>query len=402
MCDFISSVDFDEDFDGTNNWDNTKSFSHPGAVYAAASESKTHWFLYYAFYHPRDWVASGIGDGEHEHDMEGAMVFVRKNGTPAGVFEGLITFAHGRFFPYRSPEATYIGRGRGAIYADRGLRVIVTETLPGEGHGRPALRQEAQGHGVYGCAQRDAGKYDLRCPLNEDYGNQVRYVPSLTKAEIPATPVPSGTTVTASYKLIDITANGGLWHLRDCQSMFDNPSTFRGDESGGCGDGLPLCRQDAIPIWSNRNSEEGDDLDDSITVGSDPAVTVNHWFSFGNVEPVSGDYISHPFAHIYDSNIAGGQECAHDVCAPGVALSSSCSHCAAQICEVDPGCCGNSWEGRCVSQVRTVCQLRCERPTECSLRARGNLRSRQTNVYECPTVGPAIEPTLSDKLHICS
>jgi Necrosis inducing protein (NPP1) len=400
VCDYISAIDYDGDFQGRNNWDNTELFPHPAVAYAAASESATHWFLYYAFYHPRDYVSSGFGDGEHEHDMEGALVFVRKDVSVHGFFEGMITFAHSRMWPYRTPAADYIVRGELAILADRGLRVLQTETLTGEGHARPALYQEAQGHGVYSCGHKP-------CPKPGDNG--IRYVPSLSHDQTPLTPVPSATSVTVSYSLIDMTAKGGLWNMRSCRSMFGDPNTFNGDESGTCGDGLAFCQDNAIGIWANRD-KEGRKFS-NLSVGEDPAAVVNDWFSFsGGHGPASADYVNHIFctghdlceqgalvpascggcaaricavdpfccnnswdsecvnqvASVCGSDACAGRSCAHDVCTTGPALAHSCSHCAAQICEKDPFCCSTDWDSQCASQVNTVCRLRCSVPSECT------------------------------------
>jgi len=47
--------------------------------------------------------------------------------------------------------------------------------------------------------------------------------------------------------------------------------------------------------------------------------------------------------------------CAHDKCVAGDRLDSACAVCVADICNVDPNCCGAAWDGGCVEKVRTEC-----------------------------------------------
>jgi hypothetical protein len=52
--------------------------------------------------------------------------------------------------------------------------------------------------------------------------------------------------------------------------------------------------------------------------------------------------------------------CAHSTCASGVALSPSCSPCAATVCAVDPYCCQTSWDETCVGEGKSLCTGSCE------------------------------------------
>jgi hypothetical protein len=51
--------------------------------------------------------------------------------------------------------------------------------------------------------------------------------------------------------------------------------------------------------------------------------------------------------------------CAHDPCATGVKLSSSCNSCVGQICSADSYCCSNKWDQKCVNEVASVCGQSC-------------------------------------------
>src|SRR5262245_27278563 len=75
LLDSITRFDYDGDWNGANNWRNAYLYDLPGYVYYAVIESTNHYFITYAFYHPRDYTAQPF-EGfapktEHENDMEG-------------------------------------------------------------------------------------------------------------------------------------------------------------------------------------------------------------------------------------------------------------------------------------------------------------------------------------------
>jgi hypothetical protein len=47
--------------------------------------------------------------------------------------------------------------------------------------------------------------------------------------------------------------------------------------------------------------------------------------------------------------------CTHDLCDQGVPLTATCDPCAATVCAADPFCCGQWWDGICVSEAQTQC-----------------------------------------------
>ena len=49
--------------------------------------------------------------------------------------------------------------------------------------------------------------------------------------------------------------------------------------------------------------------------------------------------------------------CTHAVTAVGVALTKTCSQCAANVCAKDSYCCTNSWDSICVSKVKLFCPV---------------------------------------------
>lgn len=157
--DYITNFDFDGDWRGDNNWDNTdnKKFALNAYIYYSVSQTATHYFIHYAVFHPRDYKggeetgrvlseilrkgAEAVGTNDptgllskatvaHENDMEGCVVVVPKSDT-ADRTVYLETVAH-NFFPRFS---TAEGRPRGV-----GLL-----KLDGE---HPRLYVEPKGHGI--------------------------------------------------------------------------------------------------------------------------------------------------------------------------------------------------------------------------------------------------------------
>jgi hypothetical protein len=98
-ADFITRFDYDANFRGTDNWDNLSKSLQRASAYYSVVESRTHWFITYSFFHPRDW-SDGFFGQEHENDMEGLLTIVRKDGSMFGKIEGVVTVAHADFFSY--------------------------------------------------------------------------------------------------------------------------------------------------------------------------------------------------------------------------------------------------------------------------------------------------------------
>lgn len=78
-ADYITNVDFDGNFNGADNWQNQPKFPLKAYAYTSAIETRTHWYLTYSFFHPRDWFPiKNIPGINHENDFEGALVVVEK------------------------------------------------------------------------------------------------------------------------------------------------------------------------------------------------------------------------------------------------------------------------------------------------------------------------------------
>lgn len=159
--DYITNFDFDDDWRGDNNWNNAESGRFPlkAHVYYSVFETKTHYFIHYAAFHPRDYkggekrgallseaIRLGVGVGgqydptgrareavmAHENDLEGALVVAEKAGPdPANARLTLVeTLAHNNYLKYVPPGSSMAG-----------------DALTVDGV-RPHLFIESRGHGI--------------------------------------------------------------------------------------------------------------------------------------------------------------------------------------------------------------------------------------------------------------
>lgn len=139
-ADAITRFDFDGDWDPLNNWRNFRTHETPPAVYYSVVETRTHWFLVYAFFHPRDWTEHWwqAPFDAHENDLEGALFALAKSSAaPWGTFKAAVTVSHLDFYSFVPAGGDWRAGG---------------ESVDGEvrfrfGH-RPVTEQEAYGHGL--------------------------------------------------------------------------------------------------------------------------------------------------------------------------------------------------------------------------------------------------------------
>jgi len=159
--DYITNFDFDGDWKGDNNWRNldNRSFPLQAYIYYSVTETATHYFVHYAFFHPRDYksgldnkatiVDTLLGEGlrragkdstgglandiamSHENDLEGCLVVAEKRGSNLNAAVQFVeTMAHNRFLKYCPREA----------------RSAVGEAVEMDGE-RPLIFVEPRGHG---------------------------------------------------------------------------------------------------------------------------------------------------------------------------------------------------------------------------------------------------------------
>jgi hypothetical protein len=138
-ADYITNFDFDGDWKGDNNWQNldNRNYRLLAYVYYSVAETQTHYYVHYAFFHPRDYkgdvISSTVLDDlirktlprigkdptggmandvalSHENDLEGCLVVAEKRGDDLAQAQVLFveTMAHNRYLKYRAPAASSI------------------------------------------------------------------------------------------------------------------------------------------------------------------------------------------------------------------------------------------------------------------------------------------------------
>ena len=164
-ADFITNFDFDGDWRGDNNWNNLndRKFALRAYVYYSVSETPTHYFVHYAFFHPRDYkgdvITSTLLDNvlrqtlprigkdptgraddvalSHENDLEGCLIVAAKNGNDPhnnlsrAQVQYVEAMAHNAWLKYYAP----------------GVSSAVGDSIELDG-ARPRLFIEPKGHGV--------------------------------------------------------------------------------------------------------------------------------------------------------------------------------------------------------------------------------------------------------------
>jgi len=258
--DYITAVDLDGDWIGNNNWENQPSGDLSAHVYYAVVETESHWFLFYALFHPRDYTEEPCeeSDGCHENDMEALQVAVAKDGTAYGHPQALLTLAHSHIYLY--PIDGSLKKGA--------LRLRERATLE-EGH--PVVWVETYGHGIY-------GKREILLPGTVVYrvGDQAE-VPERIEDE------------NVAYELVPI--YDSLWPRRSeigPGRLFDNPFVYRGQVLPATFDGEDWGRDKANPPWAYDQ-----EIGDTLLRGDfflDPAQALGYFAAF------DGD-LSHTYVH---------------------------------------------------------------------------------------------------------
>jgi hypothetical protein len=249
-ADYLSSVDFDAEWNTLNNWehqdDNLAWLT--GSMYYSVVETETHWFLVYAFYHPRDWESfpDPFGLFTHENDMEGVLLTVRKDGSTFGALEAMVTVAHNNFYSYVPAGSPYTA-GRENVDGP-----LIMQAVDGVPH--PTTFQEAKGHGAFGWNG-----------ANFPGGDGVVYFPGAGAGEVPS----GGNDRSVAYRLTDVFAAGGMWARRSDPVTYASFGTFRGDNGADNSANAP---------WGWDDQDDGGDLPRGL-LATDPALLVSVYFA---------------------------------------------------------------------------------------------------------------------------
>ena len=151
--DIPTRFDFDGDYIGNNNWENAASYqTFPAYAYFDVKETKTHYFIHYGYFYPRDWLDDcekpPTLENCHENDYESLLVVVKKDEQ-----DKIITYevrAHIFLNIYIEDNKIYqnaISKGDKPDNANfRNYVEMYNKT-------HPVLYAEAHGHGRYGSLQ---------------------------------------------------------------------------------------------------------------------------------------------------------------------------------------------------------------------------------------------------------
>lgn len=198
-------VDFDGDWDSTNNWDNQARHGTalPPAAYGAAILTDTHAYLTYTLYYPRDWNRGlCLPLVCHDNDLETVLVVIERDAGDGRLVE-VRTKAHWSM-------------------ADTAAAAIMRAP-----DGRPVLNVEPEGHGIAVCKLDD--------PRCEARPGRIVYAPGATASSPPR--AAEGQTVT--YELLSLRdslwARRGLAHCRLWTPGETGPLHYMGKRLGRIG-----------------------------------------------------------------------------------------------------------------------------------------------------------------------
>ncbi|HET9269837.1 MAG TPA: hypothetical protein VFO31_16785 [Vicinamibacterales bacterium] len=285
VLDFITRFDYDGDWKGDNNWRNAYLFDLTGHVYYSVIESTSHYFITYAFYHPRDYTArpyEGFAPKtEHENDMEGCTITIEKDGTPFGKVVLLETLAHDVFFKYENRDNRKVSAGGSKI--DGAIQFV---------DGRPAVYVEAEGHGVKSPSRLQMAS------RNNFPGIVYRYTGT---ASVPG----SNRDPNATYDLVAI--EDTLWaHRFDVGSTFCCADSYamNGGTTASVGSAFngPIGGCAAKPPWG------WDQANDKISKGDWFRDPLKAYPTQLRIQNFTGSYVHNPYLESDGRN--AGQPCA--------------------------------------------------------------------------------------------
>ena len=252
-------------------------------------ETKTHWFLHYNFFHPRDYSDACVIGTCHENDNEGIILTVRKDGSKFGKVELMETLAHNNIYSFSNladlKRGVHTIDGKMSIYNDQ----------------RPIVFIEAGGHGVYGsdykASRFDSEKMEFKSNTGVTYAYGAR-------ADIPRNAV-------ARFVSYDLVPIDQTWWL-DGSGNSDEPNESfekffvyepRGGRPGtstkyiaGSFTGRTKGASLAKPFWGwddNRTKRRK-----ALGRGQwalDPAYAVTVNYKWPADKPVSLDYLHNPY-----------------------------------------------------------------------------------------------------------
>lgn len=265
--DYIAAMNYDNNWRSDDNWNNVNKHPLKAHVYYSVTETKTHWFIIYSFFHPQDW--DDDFEQEHENDIEGQLSIVRKTTDFYGKLEAMITVFHTDFY-------SYYRIGSGYENGAENIDGYISYQKDPNGFFRPVTCQEAKGHGLKAFPY--AGNF--KGNPGED---GIIYYPSKTTAEVPTSRFDRN----VKYKLVSLTGTGSYWARQLTEASlstnecitFNSWGNMKGNSDGGCGDGITVTCSDnsANAPWNWDDSDDG--TIHRGMLGLDPAAVAKRYFT---------------------------------------------------------------------------------------------------------------------------
>jgi len=319
-ADIPARFDYDGDWNGDNNWDNLEIGSSQAYVYYAAVETKTHWFLHYNFFHPRDYSDNCIAGTCHENDNEGIILTVRKNGGEFGILELMETLAHNNVYSYANDNRLR-----------KGVHDIDAKIDFYDGH-HPMVFLEAGGHGALAAAANGSTYSASRKEFTSGTGVTLLYT---GRAERPK----HANDRNVGYDLISIEET---WWARAKQTgadrLFDAPFDYQpfGNRPGaglkymGSFLGRKQSANKAKPFWGwhDERTRRGKVLNTGQWA-LDPAYSVTKNISWPAAMPVDLDYVYNPYLGV--AGVTTAAETTAPATTPLPATSPSASEGSCQL-----------------------------------------------------------------------
>lgn len=346
LCDYMTKFNFDGNYQAKDNWNNLGNLDTvPAYVYYSLSETESHYFIGYYFFHPRDW---GIEQGpidvplsHHENDLEGVLVVVEKNPLVGyGLVIGMEAQAHDQQYQFsvctdwnrdgvleQNMNDTPGGEdvdGCVRLYSSATKVLCNSETgrgcleeqaqqldLPGSETGiHPAVAIQADGHGASACPLRGS-----RNPLGMDCENPQRGAGIIYYYAGHADSPDGGDGMFSRkyrYDLIAMDAgtlspgdpneDQGLWYLRNHigdNATFASWGIIGGNDDDGpdmdCGAGIAGCSINSAKapwVWDDPNDHQASIGD----VFCDPAFLIDSHFDGPFSETYALHYLENSFA----------------------------------------------------------------------------------------------------------
>ncbi|MFQ5976700.1 MAG: hypothetical protein ACE5OZ_01060 [Candidatus Heimdallarchaeota archaeon] len=292
--DLITNFNYDGDWTGNNNWDNLDRPSLPlnAFIYYSFVETESHWFIGYYDFHPGDWSQGAPWVLEHENDMEGVVMAIRKTRAECGTLLGMVTEAHNHFYPYKAAP----GIDKGEWLENAGLQDVHYENVswfwndvPFSEHKHPIAYVESMGHGVYG----DTSTYLFGDKISDGWhdsgfpgGDGIIYYPTGFSED----PRHSSSGSFVGYELIDIMV---LWEKRNVNAYVGDGKMYQNEWAFDGNDGAQ--NDAANPPWGWDDPDDGQSLMGEIF--NHPVKFFRHYFSGVNFDPTpaTSDYPYHPY-----------------------------------------------------------------------------------------------------------